>query len=105
MGRDSYYPQSYKCECGIVSKHYVWASTSDEAQHECTCGKELNYTHEYEELIGEAPGIKTPTKSHPMKIRKERTKRAQEHFKKEIQPTFKPGSTEFKHFNKKYGKS
>lgn len=84
---DTYYKQDYQCSaCGVISRHYIWASEGLEAIHKCKCGAELNYTHEYEKPIVEAPMIKTPTMNRAA-VFADRKKRSTEHFKKEVLPT------------------
>lgn len=102
MSRDSYYPQAYCCSkksCGKISKHYIWTSEIEKAQHECECGQKLTYQHLYEEPQVDAPMILGKmTKSE---IKADRRKRSQEHFKKEIMPTL--NKKDKSHFKAKFG--
>lgn len=105
MSKSSYYPQLYGChKCGKVQKHYVWSNEIEKTVHECTnaeCKAALTVENVYEELIGEAPSIKTPTRNRV--LQSSRQKRNTKHFKKEVYPTLARGSAEQKHFSRKHG--
>lgn len=54
-------------------------------------------------LMGETVIGRVGSKMDSQKIKADRRKRSTEHFKKEVLPTFAPGTTEEKHFKKKHG--
>ena len=58
---NTYYPESYKCSCGIVSKHYVWSADVKKKKHKCKCKKTL--TDKNIEKKIEVVSIRTPTKN------------------------------------------
>lgn len=89
MSRSTYYEQLYKCKvCDIVQKHYVWSDNIEHTVHCCSgkmdCRSIISVEDIYNESINTAPAVGKMTSGQ---IKKDRTKRATEHFKKEVFPT------------------
>lgn len=103
MSKSSYYPQWYRCSCcGTEQQHYVWSDKIETVVHICAeCTGTLTVKHAFDKEVPETPMLKTPTANRVRQA--SRKLRNTNHFKKEVYPTLKRGSTEQRHHAKKHG--
>lgn len=95
MANDSYYPQLFKCKCGI-NKHYTWSSELYDKICD-TCKKKMTPIFE---AVNTTPTVIIASKHAKGRTPQEREKRRTDHFKKEVLPTLP--KEDRAHFEKKF---
>ncbi len=56
--------RTYQCECGVLTKEFVWDSDLDKKKIKCSeCNKMLSNKHLFKDAPKSLVGIRTPTKN------------------------------------------
>ena len=56
--------RKFKCECGEVTKEYVWDNDLEKHKFPCKkCSQKVNFSNLVKEEKVEVQGIRTPTKN------------------------------------------
>lgn len=102
MASDSYFPQKFRSltDPNYYVTQYIWSSELDNSEKWPKDLKQEPMPPFFEE---EKVSFNIGKRYSSSDIKKDRRKRATNHFKKEIYPTLAKGSDEQKHFKKKYG--